>query len=99
MVKSTMTQRLTIGRNADDDASAIDVATRKASESQRRAAANRARFPVNAAVLDQFRAVFGPGCRWVYLYDEQGAIGKPGPPGVPLSDWLPPELRKPRGKR
>lgn len=65
------------------------LATRAARESALRAAANRARFPHHAAVLDEFRAVFGAGCRWVYVYDEHGSVGRPGPAGVVASTWVP----------
>lgn len=74
------------------------LAARQAGEQDARAARNRLRFPEHAAVLDEFRAVFGPGVRWSYLYDESGSMGRPGPQGVPVSDWLPPALRQNRGK-
>lgn len=75
------------------------LAARQAGEQDARAARNRLRFPEHAAVLDAFRTVFGPGVRWAYLYDADGSMGRPGPPGVPLSDWQPPDQRKQRGKR
>lgn len=75
------------------------LAARQARESDGRAARNRLRFPVHAAVLDEWRAVFGPGVRWTYLYDESGSMGRPGPKGVPLSDWLPRELRDKWGRK
>lgn len=85
---------------ADDLVARVQqLASRQASESRERAASNRLRFPEHAAVLDAFREVFGPGVRWSYLYDESGSMGRPGPQGVPVSDWLPRELRDKRGKR
>lgn len=85
---------------ADDLVSRVQrLAARQASESDARAARNRLRFPVHAAVLDAFREVFGAGVRWSYLYDESGSMGRPGPQGVPVSDWLPRELRDKRGRK
>jgi len=75
------------------------LAARQAGEQDARAARNRLRFPHHAAVLDAFREVFGAGVRWTYLYDESGSLGRPGPPGVPLSDWQPLEVRDKRGRK
>lgn len=51
---------------------------------------NRERMPKTAEEVDRWRAVFGPV---KVLWAQEGVVevGRRGPPGVPLSEWKPPE--------
>ena len=58
-------------------------------ESEERADArrrNRAQMPLTAALMDEWRRVFGPGLRLRWAREGEHEIGKPGPRGVPLSE-------------
>ena len=90
---------------------AKQLAARAKSESAARNAGNRLRFPEHARIADEWRAIakaagfdsLAAGLRWGRVWDEHGEWTRPGyvdpGPGVPLSDWLPRELRDKRGKR
>jgi hypothetical protein len=43
------------------------------------------RFPVCTGIVDEFRALFGPGVRARYFKEGDQELGKPGKPGVPLT--------------
>lgn len=42
------------------------------------------RFPECTAIVDEFRAVFGPGVRPRYFKEGDHEMGRPSPPGVPV---------------
>lgn len=59
---------------------------RRALEAAALAAKNRAQMPLTAAVMDEFRAIFGPGCRLVHAVEGSEVRGAPGPEGVQATD-------------
>ena len=46
---------------------------------------NRERMPQTAAIVDAFRAVFGPGVAVLHAREDGIELGRPGQPGVLLS--------------
>jgi hypothetical protein len=58
---------------------------------------NRAAFPMTAAMLDQFRAVFGADTRVVHAQENGREIGRPTP-GTWI-DWKHPPPLPPRRRR
>lgn len=51
---------------------------------------NRDLMPETARTVDQFRAVFGAGCRFPYLEEGDEVRGKPAPPARAMNadQWL-----------
>jgi hypothetical protein len=45
----------------------------------------RERFPQTAAIVDEYRAVFGPGVKVKWIKEAGVEMGRKGPEGVPLS--------------
>lgn len=70
------------------------VLTMSTCDQQKKAAEradNRAQFPNAAAVVDMFRAVFGPGVKLLYAEEDGRTIGKKPPAPVKFiwaEDWL-----------
>jgi len=52
---------------------------------EERAKRNRELMPGTAAMVDHFRAVFGPGVRLLWAVENGIEVGKRGDPGVPVS--------------
>jgi hypothetical protein len=49
---------------------------------------NRARMPETAAIVDAFRAAFGPGVAVRWASENGIEVGTKGPAGVPMADLM-----------